>query len=264
MQLIKDKDFTYYQKICNKRDAQTIVFVHGFATTSNYHDDYFLDYIKNDYNYYSIQLPGHGVAPLNDKKQLKPIEFAKHVAEWMKVMNFKNINLIGHSMGGGIVLLVSTMVPDLIRKLIMVTPMNPSFSLKHLNVLKFVPKNEAETLMMESLILKDHKKFFPSETHEKTKNETAYQLKHRENFKTLRKEMMTVSNMNYLNKASKKNKLDTLLILGKYDQVIDWKSAEKFYSKLPNYRIEIFDESAHLPFWEETDKYVNLILDFVR
>lgn len=263
MEIVKAKDFVYYQHPCNKPNAQTIIFVHGFATTSNYHDD-FIKYVEQDYNYYAIQLPGHGIAPLKDKKQLEPKELAKHVVEWIKFMNFKDFNLIGHSMGGGISLLISEMIPELIRKLVMVTPMNPSFSFEHLNVLKFVPDSNEKTYEMQKLLIYDVPRFFSGVDDEKITRETEYQKKHSENFKYLRKQMMTIKNMKNLENALKKNKLDTLLILGKHDKVIDWESAYKKFSKYKNYKIVVFENSGHLPFWEELDKYAKTILDFIK
>lgn len=263
MELIKNKDFVYYQKLSKNPKAKNILFVHGFATTSEYHDG-FIKYVEKDYNYYAIQLPGHGVAPLKDKKQLEPYEFAKHVAEFIKFMKFENLNLIGHSMGGGIVLMVSTMVPEKIKKLVMVTPMNSSFAFKHLNILKFVPKNNKQTFRMEKIIVWQTEKFYKDENDEKIKSETTYQLKFRDNFKLLRKRMMSLSNMSHLSKAAKTNKLDTLMIVGKYDNIIYWKSAYNKFKKYPNYKIELFDKSAHLPFWEELDKYARTVLSFLE
>lgn len=264
MELIKTKDFVYFQKLSNKPNAKNIVFVHGFATTSEYHD-VFIKYIEKDFNYYAIQLPGHGIAPLKDKKhQLVPYNLAQHVANWIKFMQFKKIDLIGHSMGGGIVLMVATMIPDLIEKLVMVTPMNPSFSFKHLNVLKFVPENNEQTYNMQKLIIWNIDEHFSGIDDKKIADETEYQKKHRENFIHLRKEMMTLKNMKHLKRALKENKLQTLLILGKHDQVIYWKSAYKLFSKYNNYKIVLFENSAHLPFKEETEKYVNTILDFIK
>lgn len=263
MELVKNNEFTYYRKMSPNPNAKNIVFVHGFATTSHYHDA-FINYVNKDYNYYAIQLPGHGVAPLENKKQLVPYEFAKYVTRWIESMKFENIYLIGHSMGGGIVLMVSTMIPNKIKKLIMVTPMNSSFSFKHLNILKFVPKNHKQTYNMEKIIIWQTERFYKDVNDPKIKQETQYQLKHRDNFKYLRRQMMSPKNMNHLSKAAKKNNLETLMILGKYDRIIDWRSAYKKFKKHPNYKIELFDKSAHLPFWEELDKYATTILNFIE
>ncbi len=261
MNLVQKNDYVYLERKSKNPNAKTIIFIHGFATTSEYHDG-FLKYLNDDYSYYAIQLPGHGVAKLKNKEDLYPKRFANHIVGWIKEMNFKDIYLIGHSMGGGIALMVSSMIPDRFKKVVLVTPMNPSFSWVSLNVFKFVPKDNKKTFAVQEMLLKDAHKFFKDENDPKIAKETKYQLEHRDNFNYLRKRMISFSNRNDIVEAIDKNKLDILMILGKHDRIIYWKSAYKYFKKMPNYRLEVFEESGHLPFWEEPDKYAKTILDF--
>lgn len=258
--LIKTENFTYYERKspeCNKN----IIFIHGFATTSDYHNN-FLRHLKNKFNYYAICLPGHGVAEVKDKKILSPLNLAKHIVEWIKFMNLENVYLIGHSMGGGISLLISNMMPNYFKKIVAVTPMNPSFSFKHLNIIKFVPKNKEQTFRMQHFILKDVQKFYKDENDNGIIKETEYQLKNREEFCYLRSNMMKPSNLINLRKAIKNTSYEIMIILGKHDNIIDPKSAFKYFSKFNKFKIVNFENSAHLPFWEEPEKYTKTILEY--
>lgn len=263
MNLKNENGYTYYESICKNKNAKNIVFVHGFATTSDYHDG-FLKAVENKYNYYAIQLPGHGNAKLESKKQLTPYNFALHVGNWIKFMKFEKIYLIGHSMGGGIVNMVAAMFPEHIEKLVMVTPMNPSFAWKHLNVLKFLPKDNKETFEMQKMIISNVTRFYENENDPKIIKETEYQLENRKAFLYLRRKMMSVSNMMHLISSAKKNKIKTLVIVGKLDDVIYWKSCANYFKKFSNYKIEVFQESSHLPFWEEYQKYCEVVLKFLE
>lgn len=180
-------------------------------------------------------------------------------------MKFEKINLIGHSMGGGIVGMIATRIPELINKLVMVTPMNSSFSFKLANVFKFVPKNDKQTYEVQKFLYKDAHKFFPEhEDNKLIKKETEYQLKHRSNFKTLRSNMSSLSFRSFLRKSEKNIKVKTLLILGKHDGIIDWKPANKKFSKYDNFTIKVFNDSGHLPFIEESVLYFNTIMEFIK
>lgn len=240
-----------------------IVFVHGFATTSNYHLN-FANQLK-DYDYYAIELPGHGYSKLDSKKDLSPYNLALKVIRWIELLKLEDFYLIGHSMGGGIVNIVASKIPEKIIKVVAVTPMNSSFSFKPRNIYKFVPKTLKGTLRMEKIILKEPEKFFPNKLNDEGLiKELNYQKDNRSNFKYLRKNMASLKNLKILKKCEENNFLKTLVLLGKYDQIIDWKSANKRFSKLKNYQLYVFQNSAHLPFWEEPELYKEKVLEFIE
>ena len=47
--------YAYYPCLNKDNKKGTIVFIHGFATTSEYHDG-FIEAIKNEYDYYACLL----------------------------------------------------------------------------------------------------------------------------------------------------------------------------------------------------------------
>lgn len=55
----------------------------------------------------------------------------------------------------------------------------------------------------------------------------------------------------------------TLLINGKYDEATD-AIQEIFYRNIADVKWEKFEESAHVPLWEETEKYLNLVGGFLQ
>lgn len=54
----------------------------------------------------------------------------------------------------------------------------------------------------------------------------------------------------------------TLLISGKYDEATP-ATVQPFFDNIPDVRWEIFDNSSHMPFVEEPDKYMRLVEDFI-
>lgn len=262
MELLQIQNYHYHFQKAKNKSKGTIVFIHGFATTSEYHNS-FANQLK-DYDYYALELPGHGFSELDSVDTLHPFQLALKVVEWINLMQLDQFYLIGHSMGGGIVGMVSTMITDKIKKLIMVTPMNSSFSFKLLNIFKFNPKNNKQTFKMQEMLYKNHLDYFNDENHPDIIKETNYQLTHRKNFTKLLSRMSSLSNHNKLKELEQKISIDTLLILGKHDGIIDANSAFKLFSKKPNFTIKVFEDSGHLPFIEEKEKYYNTVIDFIE
>lgn len=59
-----------------------------------------------------------------------------------------------------------------------------------------------------------------------------------------------------------KIRVPTLIITGKYDEVTP-RIAEIMHSRIRNSRLVLFENSSHMPMWEEKDKYLAVIRDFI-
>ncbi len=264
-ELINENGYTFRYKKAKNNSTKNILFVHGFAVTSEYHDDY-VEKFCDEYNYYAIQLPGHGYTKLRHVTQLDPLFYAKYVSDFIKLKGFEDLILIGHSMGGGIVLMVTNLVPNQLKKVVVVTPMNSSvwFSLKGLNSLKLLPDSVEKNWKYKNILVHDPNAHYSGAEDEIIKQEVEYLTTHMKDFKILRKKMMSWKLHSELKKSEENNHIKTLLILGRHDKVISCNSANKRFEKLNNYEIVIFENSAHLPFMEENQNYVNLVLDFIN
>lgn len=241
-----------------------IFFIHGYAVNSYYHNN-FSDRLQ-DYDYYAVELPGHGITPLKSKKQLKPYAFALEVVNLINKLNLKDIILMGHSMGGGIAMMVSQMIPERIKKLVIVTPMNSRGTTKIFNFLfKMNPKNERQIDVMYDILMCDYEnnKNLITEYERQTVMRMQNELK--KNFKILKHNMASIDNMVKLNFFEKNLKKPTLLIVGKYDDCINWKTTSKNLSrKNPNIIIYEFQKSGHLPFVEQPEEYFESIMKFIE
>lgn len=77
--------------------------------------------LQNNYNIYMLDARGHGLSDpftANDDSQT----LVKDVVDFVKVMNFKNPILLGHSMGAATVMRVGAEYPDVARAIIMLDP----------------------------------------------------------------------------------------------------------------------------------------------
>ena len=153
-------EFDYKFIPAKKEKRGTILFIHGFCVDYKY---FVCDQkIAEHYDYYALNLPGHG-----PKNKVQPIKQAMkasfnfdymsdYVIKFIEKMKLNKINLIGHSMGGAISSLVATKIPEKIRKLILVSPMNFASIYTGLTFLtKFFPKNMSAKLKLLKYLYKD-------------------------------------------------------------------------------------------------------------
>lgn len=274
MKTIKNNVGTYhfYSCINENKKRGTIIFIHGFATQSTYHDEYFVKYAIQEYDYYALQLPGHGIEEYNDSKKIKVDYYTSYCVNLIKSLNINKFYLIGHSMGGGLGIRVANILKDNVISYVAATPMNSKLPLKCIfNYWKFTPKNFKKTLKLNNCLYKDlHKTKSNQDINKFIEDETNYQLKHRKFFKTLKKDMFSISNIKKCNQNEKEITVPTLAIAGKYDSMIPSKSVYKAFrlnlrkNKKTNVIFELFEESGHLPFQEEEEKYAKTVLSFFK
>lgn len=271
MEIIKNEYGTYFYYPCTNVDKKgTIIFIHGFATTSEYHDS-FIKYINDEYDYIAIQLPGAGYQKWNGNKKPTVDDMVFYCVELIRTMEIDKFYLIGHSMGGGIAPRVANILESQIKAVVVVTPMNSRIPLsKIFTYFKFNPKNFKKALNLTNYLYADFvktKNNDQNEIEEFIESELKYQLENRNFFVKLKKSMYSLKNKKNCKVNEQKINVPTLVIVGKYDRVIPAKSGFKAYSKGRNknkefIRIDQFNNSGHLPFIEEEQEYAKRIIDY--
>ncbi len=266
--LLKKDLYPYYTiKKAKSKSKGVIFFIHGYAGTSEYHN-YFSDLV-DDYDYYAVELPGHGITPLRDKKQLNPYSYALEIVELIKKIKLKEFILMGHSMGGGIAVMVSQMIPELIKKMIIVTPMNSKGTLKPSHVFDFLfrfqPTTPKEVERFYKIVMYDYEVGKEKLTEKETDLIIKQEIENKENFDILKFRIASLDNMIKLNRYETHIKVPTLLLVGKGDGCIDPKWT-KLNFKIKNKDIKIYEfaKSGHAPFLEQTDEYYKVVMDFIE
>lgn len=265
MEVLKNKIGSYKFKPATNESKGTIVFIHGFATNSDYHDDaadFFLDY-----DYYSFELPGHGYSQLDETKKFDLNIFVDFCLAMIDELELNNFFLIGHSMGGSLAMRIANKIGERISKLILVTPMNSVITLNAIKLFfLFTPRNFNKTLALNNVLYKDLTKTLNLNIENYISNEHKYQSNNLVFFRKLKMKLYSFKNLTDCMKHEKLLSLPTLLIVGEYDKTIPYKSAIRAIKKVdrPFVQVSIFRNSAHIPFKEEPDKYNKEILDFIE
>lgn len=94
-----------------------LVFIHGWGVSSETWESlrYFL---QNDFEIFSLDLPGFGKTPIEKIMTLK--DYADFVYNFLIKNNISNPIVIGHSFGGAVAAKFTLLYPDKISKLILV------------------------------------------------------------------------------------------------------------------------------------------------
>lgn len=258
MQLLQASQVKYQYSPCKgTKKLGTIVFCHGYAVTSEYFSNV-AEVLNENYDYYAIELEGMGITPVKDKKQLSPKYYSEQLAHLIRDdLNLRDIILIGHSMGGGIVGMTSNLIPDRIKLLVMVSPMNSSIHIKLLKSFKLTPQTYDKGWKAAKIIYHHADKLFPGhEQNESLRKEVDRQIRVKPNTKSLFSKMNSISNLTNLKKSEKGISVPTLLMVSEYDNIIDANFAIKRLSKNPNITPVIIKDSGHVPFEDEPEQFL--------
>ncbi|MBD5423064.1 MAG: alpha/beta hydrolase [Mycoplasma sp.] len=263
---------TYYHYKSKNKPKATIIFVHGFATNSEYHD-VFIRHIIDEFDYIAIQLPGAGVHDWKEEKQKPTVEhMVDYCINLIKNLNLDNFILLGHSMGGGIALRLANYFRKETIALILSTPMNSRIPVtKITNYFKFNPKNFKSANILINILYHDINKAYDNDqqkVYEIVEEELNYQINTQKFMTKLKKSMFSLKNRKLCRKNEKELATPTLVIIGKYDKLIPPISLFRaFFNKKQQekgiIKMEIMNNSAHLPFKEQEIEYAKEIKDFI-
>ncbi|UVD81870.1 alpha/beta hydrolase [Mycoplasma iguanae] len=249
--------------IDNKKPEKPIVFVHGFNSSYQVHQNFYENYHENDY--YSISLPGNNLLEATNE-QLNVYYYAKLIATFIESKNLKNVILMGHSMGGGIIALAYQLIPQLIDRMIFIAPMNKtSLSLKKVFFRDYFPQNfEGEKNFMKNLF------YNPTFLEDvdyliKARKNFNFNLYNNKNIWKLGKSLPNINLMNDIEKGLNQIKVKTLLILGQKDGIINRDDAKEYFEKnVENIEVKIMPKTGHLMFKENIDGYIEIIDNFLK
>ncbi len=99
---------------------ETIIFIHGLGS---YMPAWYrnIQELKNDYRCIALDLPGYGKSEKGDYRS-DMMFFANTVKSLLQELNIDKATVAGHSMGGQIAMTIALHYPELVEKLILVSP----------------------------------------------------------------------------------------------------------------------------------------------
>ncbi|NMH27450.1 alpha/beta fold hydrolase [Flavobacterium silvaticum] len=108
--------------------GQPLLIIHGFLGSSDNWKTFAGQYAEEGYEVHAIDMRNHGKSGHSDESNYKVM--VDDVLEYCSDHQLASVDVIGHSMGGKIAMLLATRNPDLVQKLI-IADIGPKYYRQH-------------------------------------------------------------------------------------------------------------------------------------
>lgn len=203
-------------------DAQTIVMVHGLATSNTYMLPTAYE-LASSYHIYIPDLPGFG-------KSTKPpqafdiSQLADTLAQWMQAIGLNRATLLGNSLGCQVIALFALRYPECIERAILVGPsMDPQALTARQEITRWVANIPFEPFHLFPIMIGD---FFHAGVR-RTARTLQYGLR------------------DHINEHLPHMQVPTLIVRGSHDTVVPQRWAEEATNLLPNGKLVVVAGAAH-------------------
>lgn len=241
-----------YQKYGDSKDV--IVILPGWGETRNT----FLELIRIlmiDYTVYIIDYPGFGDTPFPNY-DLSIYDYSEMIIKFFKDLNITNPNIIAHSFGGRIAILLASKYSILIKNLILIDSAGiiPKMTLKKKLRLKLYKTLQA----LGNYLPKKLKHKFKTYLFNKFSSSDYQSLD--ENMRETFKNIVNLDLTNYLSLIN----TNTLILWGEKDIDTPLKDGKLMHKKITNSELIIFPNCTHYCYLENTYVIIKIILCFLE
>lgn len=242
----------YYQKYGDGKDV--IVILPGWGETRNT----FLEMISIlmiDYTVYIIDYPGFGNTPFPNYN-LTIDDYALLIIDFLKKLNITNPNIIAHSFGGRISIILASKYNIPIKHLVLIDSAGiiPKMTLKKKIRLKSYKTLQA----LANYLPKKIKKKFKTYLFNKFSSSDYQSLD--ENMRETFKNIVNYDLTNYLSYIN----TNTLILWGEKDLDTPLKDGKLMQKKITNSELIIFPNCTHFCYLENTYVIIKIILCFLE
>jgi pimeloyl-ACP methyl ester carboxylesterase len=113
---IYSKENTPIEYTIEGAGEKTVVFVHGWSCDRSYWDLQ-VPYFAENYTVVAVDLPGHGESSYN-REEWNMEAFGEDVAAVVEGLDLRNVVLVGHSMGGAVILTAASNLGNRVTALV--------------------------------------------------------------------------------------------------------------------------------------------------
>jgi pimeloyl-ACP methyl ester carboxylesterase len=236
-----------------------LVIIHGFMSSSIDFNNV-INALSGSYKIIAVDLIGFGRSDKRESINYSKKNMAVVIHKLMKQKGYNEYSVIGHSMGGGVALNIVNYYSKNVKSLVLVDsvgykkPTRPP-----------IPQLLLEVVFKSYLLQKFCYAmcFFNKKNLNIDKFERLYSI----NLNIPCQTLYTFSRTD--DSESREDdkrgiKCPTLIIWGRYDRITPLQNASKFKDDIDNSKLIIFDESGHLPYEEEEEKFIRVLLDFFK
>ena len=256
----------YYEYYHHSADRKTIVLIHGFLS-STFSFRRLHPFLKQDFNIVSIDIPPFGKSGKSTRFNYSYDNVAKTVIYLIESLQLKDVNLIGHSLGGQLCLHISHIRPDFVNNSILLCSSaylkRPKTSLVMLSYLPFfylIIKNQlAKSGLLQNLqkVVHDH-----SLIDDEMMSGYLQPFLEEDIFRALTRMIRDREN-DLSGQQLKEINTPCLLIWGEHDRVVPVSVGNRLHHDLKNSELIVLKETGHLVPEERPEDIYTHIKNFV-
>jgi 2-hydroxy-6-oxonona-2,4-dienedioate hydrolase len=247
---------------------RALVFIHGLGARADRWRANLEPLARAGYHCYALDLPGHGFADKGPAFAYGVPGFATFVADVTNTLGLGEAALIGTSLGGHIASWLACERPETIRALVLVgaTGLAPLGAAEREAIARNVRETSREgTERKLRFVLSDHGYLTPQWVEEEWRinnspgADAAFErLAH---YFTAADGIVTHTVAERL--AACAQRIPTLLVWGKGDQVVPLAVGEQAAARLPDARLVTIGDAGHLPYLERAEEFNRVVLEFL-
>ena len=240
----------YYYLFANKKSAsKTLIFLHGWGVDSQLWFKIFLELINKNYSLYFLDLPGFGQSQVPNTTYGVD-DYKKIVYEFVKKLELKNINLIGHSFGGRITIKIASENPEFLEKIVLVDTAGIVTASKIKKISALIAK-VIGPIFKPGFMQPLRKKLYFLIGSEYLEN------------KKLSKIFSKVVSEN-LTRILPRIKKPALIIWGQNDRVTPLYYGQLMNKLIPKSKLVVFEKAGHFSFLDQPKEFVKVLINFIN
>jgi pimeloyl-ACP methyl ester carboxylesterase len=249
----------------NKEEGKTIVFLHGNSLSSQSFIKQNQDILAEDYRLIFMDMIGHGFSEKaqNPDKHYTYAYFVEIVAEFLKALAIENYVLVGHSMGGHIIMEGLKIWKNLKGFVLFGAPPVK----QPLNITEAFQANENMGLLFKTDLTAEEKQTIIQEIYLSKNTEDSKELL--EQFSQTDVEFRPFLGKNLaLNNEVEimlSNEIPVAIFQGELDKIIAKNYIDTL--NLPNLwknKVQYIEKAGHTPQWENSRLFNELLFSFVK
>jgi pimeloyl-ACP methyl ester carboxylesterase len=253
-------------------DGSPIVLLHGFGGSSfSWH--YWIPALAANHQVWAVDLKAHGSAPAPEDDRYTPHDHAELICRLIIQQDLRNVTLFGHSMGGGIALLVALRLLERgrLERLVLVAgaayaqrlpPFVKMACQGRLAAVFFTltPKRVLIRWILRTIV------YDPSAISGAQVEAYAEPLRSAAHRRGLIKTARDIipPDLEQLSARFVEIDVPTLLMWGRHDRVVPLSVGERLLEELPNATLEVMEECGHLPPEEVPKDSLKIVESFLR
>jgi pimeloyl-ACP methyl ester carboxylesterase len=239
--------------------GEPLLIIHGFMASSIEFTE-ISSVLSKDFKVISVDLIGFGKSDKRPQLDYSKTNMADLISLLMKKKGLMNYNVLGHSMGGEVAMNLALKHEEDVKSLILVS----SVGWIHVSRIPLPPFILERFFLMYYL----QKFFYRFCFYNKTFFDTyKFERIYHRNSIISGKTLYSFSRKNDRNKRVclvGLIKCPTLILWGSHDKIVPISNAYKFKKNIANSTLRIFENSGHLPYMEEQEKFLYEVKQFIN